>query len=222
MRLCRLCMLVSLTLLLGGTAQAAVIANFVTDFSTTANPNGAWRYGSTASFGGSLAVFTNLLDASSVGVQRYDWNNGPRIPLVGVLIPDSSPSWGILHPGGPGVFATARYVAQTSFTGFLDVNFQDGHFATTDVHVLRNGVSLFDADIDGLHSSQTFQATLAIAAGDVLDFVAGSGPGGATSFDTTFFTATVSEATLPEPASIGLMLAGLAGLGVLRRRGVQA
>ncbi len=221
MRLCLACALAGLTLFLGGTARAAVIADFVTDFSTTANPNGAWRYGVIGSSGDSLTVFTNLLDASGVGAQRYDWNTGPRTPLVGVLIPDSSPSQGILHPGGSGVFAAAQYVAQSSFTGLWEVSFQDGHFATTDVHVLRNGVSLFDADIDALHSIQTFQVTLAITLGDVFEFVAGPGPGGAISGDTTFFTATLSEASLPEPASIGLMLAGLAGLGVLRRRGVQ-
>ena len=218
MPLCRVCLLAGLTLFLGGTGRAAVIADFVTDFSTIANPNGAWRYGVVPSFGGGLSVFTNLLDASEVGVQRYDWNDGPRTPLVGVLIPDTLPSWGILHPGGSGVLATAQFIAQTNFIGFWNVTFQDGHAATTDVHVLRNSVSLFSDGIDTLNPSQTFQATLAITAGDVFEFIAGSGPGGNTSFDTTFFSASVSEAILQEPASIGLMLTGLVVLGAVRRR----
>lgn len=115
--------------------------------------------------------------------------------------------------------ATARYTVQTSFTGFLDVAFMDGsQFATTDVHVARNGVSLFDAAIDPSNALRTFQATLTLQTGDTLDFVAGWGADSAINFDTTTFTAVLSEATLPEPGSMAMLALGVLGLTALRRR----
>ena len=219
MRLRLLCPIAGLLLSCGGVAQAAVIADFVTDFSITANPNGAWAYGTTTSLGGGLTLLTNPLDASGGGDIRYDWNPGPRTPLVGVLIPGSGSPAGILHPGAGGEMATARYTVQTSFTGFLDVAFMDGsQFATTDVHVARTGVSLFDAAIDPSNALRTFQATLTLQTGDTLDFVAGWGADSAINFDTTTFTAVLSEATLPEPGSMAMLALGVLGLTALRRR----
>ena len=200
-------------------ARAAVIADFVADFSPLSNPAGPWQYGSTATLGGPLTVFPNVFDASGGGDVRFDWNPGPRTPLVGVLIPGVGSPTGILHPGGGGVFAAARYVAPGAMTVWVDASFSLGDQTTTDVHVLWNGASLFDAPVDAGNPTQVFQTMIVMGAGDTLDFVAGWGANATLSFDTTFFTATLHDSPIPEPATAGLLLATLAGLGWARGPG---
>lgn len=212
----------ALLMCLSGVAHAAVVADFVADFSSTSNPSGAWSYGYTTSLGGSLSLFTNMLDRSGSGDFRYDWNTGPSTPLVGVLIPAASASSGILHPGATGVYADARYTVQSAFTAYLDTAFAIGDATTTDVHVLLNGVSLFDAPIDGATPTQVFQASFAVQAGDTIDFVAGMGSNGSNQFDTTYFTATLSGSPIPEPMTIAVLSVGLGGLSLARRRRVAS
>ena len=166
-----------------------------------------------------LTLFTNVRDGSGIGDTRYDWNPGPIIPLVGLISPFSGTPLGIMHPGAAGQFADARYVAQSNMSATLDVRFSVGDIQTaTDVHVLVNGASLFSAFLDNTAPEQDYLASIVLLAGDVVEFAVGWGQNANSSFDTTYFSATLLDTAIPEPAMTGLLLAGIAGLAGLRRK----
>jgi hypothetical protein len=85
-----------------------------------------------------------------------------------------------LHPGPANQFSVVRWTApaasqvqlSAAFTGFASR-------ATTDVHVLHRGHALFDGAINlrGSSNEARFDKSLAVAQGDTLDFVVGTGNG---------------------------------------------
>ena len=90
--------------------------------------------------------------------------------------------------------------------------------ATTDVHVLVNGRSVFDGAVDSFDARPSFASVLDLGAGSTVDFAVGFGNGNFCC-DTTSLSATI--VAVPEPENAILLLAGLLGLGVharLRRR----
>jgi len=103
-----------------------------------------------------------------------------------------------VHPAPPGQgYATLRWTAPKSTTYVMSVSFFSvvvGGGATTDVHVQRNHVSLFDGDVNGMGSVQNWfsgTAGIALNAGDVIDLVVG--PNGDYSADSTGVDATIQE-----------------------------
>lgn len=56
--------------------------------------------------------------------------------------------------------------------------------ATTDVHVVQNGQPIFTGFINGQGATQSFTTTVAVAAGEPIDFAVG--PNGSFYSDTTF------------------------------------
>ncbi len=197
-----------------GAAGAATIADFVNDFSTTTNTPGDWSYGAIASFGGALTLFPNHYQ----DVSRDDWNPGGRTPLVGRLNPGFGTPAGLLHPGSGGIYADARYIVPADVVAEISVSFAIGDpSTTTDGHVLLNGVSLFDTPIDAAHPASAFLTTISLHTGDILDFIAGDG-GNGVQFDTTLFSATLSEGVLPEPGTLAVLIMGLGGMGFARCR----
>ena len=106
-----------------------------------------------------------------------------------------------VHPAPPGQgYATLRWTAPKSTTYVMSVSFFSvvvGGGATTDVHVQRNHVSLFDGDVNGMGSVQNWfsgTAGIALNAGDVIDLVVG--PNGDYFSDSTGVDATIQQ--LPE------------------------
>ncbi len=91
-----------------------------------------------------------------------------------------SPGQLAFHPGRDGEYAVVRWTAPDEGDVDLSAVFTSiAERATTDVHVLHNGRGLFDAGInvqDG-GAEQAFRKTLAVRAGDTLDFVCGFGNG---------------------------------------------
>ncbi len=85
-----------------------------------------------------------------------------------------------LHPGPNGEFTAARWTAPASgrvainarFTG-LPVTMP----ATTDIHVLHRGSPLFDGllNVNGRSNSAVYSNRIAVAQGDIIDFVIGFG-----------------------------------------------
>ena len=92
----------------------------------------------------------------------------------------------------------------------------------TDVHVLDNGIAIFNANITG-GSSQSFSDSRALVVGETIDFAVGVGPDGNFFSDSTSINASVTLAAsaVPEPLTLTLVGVGLAGLGLVRRRQVQ-
>lgn len=218
--------------LLAGVARAATLADFSADFSATTNPAGAWAYGYTATPGGPLTLATQLTRYGS-GLEVAAWSpTGTAWPTIALNESSGAVSFGagnaitlaasqgLLHPGPAGEFADVRYTVQSAGEAVLAVAFSgvDATGTTTDVHVLLNGVSLFDDVISGFGDTGNFSTTRTFAAGDVLEFAVGFGANGNYVDDSTGFRATLS--TVPLPGAAWLLATGLAAIGAARSRRV--
>ena len=225
------CMVISLT-------TRAQIWNLADDFSISSNPNGQWRYGSTATVGGAFEIFTRTAQipyqvshgavAEWVGtyfsgfelfpyVSKFYGDPGTIVSVTnacnavtcsinnpGVAIIQRSAGAVGVHPAPPGLgYATLRWTAPQSTTYVISVSFFSivvSGFATTDTHVLRNDVSLFNGEVNGgspVDNWSTGSAGIALNAGDVIDLVVG--PNGDYSGDSTGVDATIQ--VLPEVLS---------------------
>lgn len=128
----------------------------------------------------------------------------------------------LLHPGdGSGdlsedAYAVVRWEAPVAGAFTIDATFT-GIFrfgTTTDVHVVRNGVSLFDAVID--NDSKTYSDNIIVALGDTIDFLVGPSTNGFLS-DSTELDATLTF--VPEPSTLAMWsVVGFVGLLWYRRR----
>lgn len=209
------------------------------DFSATSNPNGVWSYGYENTLGGTFNLYTAQF-APTANIAGWNNNISASVPLViknfGAT-PDSSfadivlqPGQLAFHPGPQDQFSVVRFTAAQDglfslASGFVPVT-TDG--TTTDVHVLENGLSLFDGNVSGTYLTPNGAAyantALSLHAGDTLDFAVGYGADGNYGSDATGISATLVAAPVPEASttvSLGLMLAlalGLGAVAVARRR----
>lgn len=87
----------------------------------------------------------------------------------------------VMHPA-PNAYAVARWTAPVAGTYFISAAFYDaGGHATTDVHVARNDVLLFNGKVNGAGSTQAWNSAdkgIALAAGDTIDAIVGNGGNG--------------------------------------------
>ncbi len=123
-----------------------------------------------------------------------------------------------MHPGPQGQDSVIRFTAPVAGTFQLASSFTGLDFVgptTTDVHVLLDGSSIFNGNVDGFGagSGPSFTTTLTLQKGDTVDFAVGYGTDGTYFNDTTGITGTLSS--VPEPASLILLSMGLAGMDVL-------
>lgn len=224
-------LVVSLALLgAAAPASAVIITDFATGFSSSSNPNGDWSFGYTNTLGGSFILSTQTTTYGPSN-QVTAWSPAGTFWPTVALNPTAAdvsfgagnvvtmaPGEGLLHPGPTGAYADARLVISNAVTATLDVQFRgiDAVGTTTDVHVLRNGVSLFDGLVNGYGATQTYGVTMAFAAGDVIDFAVGMGSNGNYVDDSTGLRVTLSTAPVPEPGTYAMLVAGLIGLGLMR------
>jgi len=227
---------IGLTLTLGmASAARGDTFDAFADFSATQNPNGVWSYGQTPSLGGS---FSPLKAGSCPPGPLTGWNNSgmpdssgsPPFIFKGIggCGTGTPPSGQLdLHPGSIGQYADVRWTSPSAGSLAVTATFQgiDPTAGGTDVHVLKNGVLLFSAQITGfgVPTSFTYPGGTVVA-GSTLDFVVGVGSDGNFLFDSTGFNAHISFqplAGVPEPGSlvlVGSCLVGLAGLTWRRHR----
>ncbi len=116
----------------------------------------------------------------------------------GVTIVERSANGVGVHPAPPGLgYATLRWTAPKSATYMITASFFSivvGGGATTDVHVQRNHVSLFDGFVNGAGSVQNWSTRnegIALTAGDVIDLVVG--PNGDYTADSTGVDAAIQQ-----------------------------
>jgi hypothetical protein len=179
-------------------SSRAQVYDVAADFSTASNPNGTWTYGWSASLGTTLHPYLNHDNA--FGLDLWRDQTDPNVSLNGTDFP-INPGFAIwpahrvaFHPGPIGEFSVVRWtaphaamIAVTSvFTGF-DYNGP----TSTDVHVLLNGVSVFDAFVEGFGSSISFSTNLSVTAGDTIDVAVGVGRNGHYIDDTTGLSLTI-------------------------------
>jgi RHS repeat-associated protein len=197
-------------------ATGPAVFDAAADFSPTANPNAPWSYGFIP-VGGLYTDFVLYdLGGPAPDVPGLDaWrrtagSSDPRVPVVahngglstlyayGDLV--FPPGEMHLHPGPEGQQSVVRFSAPFDGSFQIDVTFSlgdpvgSGGTTTTDVHVAKNGVPLFDGDVNGYvdpNDSEHYSGMQTLAAGDIIDFTVGFGDGNYYC-DTTFLDATIS------------------------------
>jgi hypothetical protein len=237
----RRCLWLLLLLGVGPRASAGIVYSAAGDFSTASNPNGVWSYGTTGTtLTGTLTLYTATKSGIGGIANWFGWEGtqpifGDNFPLVGenvgattgtsadvVLLPGELAE----HPAHDGSYAVVRFAAPISGVFSLNAVFEGQEFqgtgpaTSTDVHVLLNGVAIFNGAVNdfGPSSDQSFVTTLALNAADRVDFSVGDGSEGSFLGDTTGLDARLS--LVPEPSGFVLFLSALclSGLSALRRR----
>jgi hypothetical protein len=218
-------------------ARAGFVADAAADFSATMNPNGPWQYGWTATLGSAFNLYSTAASSGSI-----DYWYDPSIidPFGGVPGVYHNPTAGTVfnstgtvsllpgqldfHPGRFGQYSVVRFIVPEAVTLSLSSAFTGRALdvpTSTDVHVLHNGVSIFDGNVTAFGVGPSFSATFSVAAGDVIDFTVGFGNGNyfsdSTSIDAQLVGVTPGSA-VPEPASLALFGAGMASALVYVRR----
>lgn len=197
-------------------ARAQTTYDLSADFSLRDNPNKVWQYGYSAS--NSLAPDQFRLEKQTeqsgpILFWHPDANKGPGpgyYPYVAFNTTKQSQAWPV--PGGwvvrggevameasnTGQYSLVRFTAPVPGTYKINAQFEGIHvWSTTDVHVLHNGTSLFDADIDGYggdpafrkvegaNPTAQFSGQLEMRANDTVTFAVGYGKNKTNSGDTT-------------------------------------
>jgi hypothetical protein len=217
----------------GHVAKADLIFDATADFSATNNPNGVWSYGQSATLTSAFQLYTQhgLNNENHPPADLLDtWNAGtggnhlyPSVLHNGTGSPISSDGFTYpagqlgFHPGPAGQYSVVRFTVPTSGLYSLTSAYNaldpglGSHLGHVDVHVLLNGVSLFDGSVDGVGSPASFNTSLALATGDQLDFKVGYGSNMDYDSDSTGLVAVLSTTAVPEPSSLALL--GIATVG---------
>jgi hypothetical protein len=203
-------------------ARAQTTYDLSVDFSLRDNPNKVWQYGYSAN--NSLAPGQFRLDKQTeqsgpILFWHPDSSNGPGpgyYPYVAYNTTQQSQAWPV--PGGwvvrggevaleasnSGQYSLVRFTAPVPGTYKINAQFEGVHvWSTTDVHVLHNGTSLFNADIDGYggdpafrkvegaNPSAKFSGQIEMLANDTVTFAVGYGKNKTNSGDTTGLSAQI-------------------------------
>jgi hypothetical protein len=207
----------------------AQVFDLSADFSLAKNPNAVWEYGFSAT--NSLAVDQFQLDQKSLmigpigfwhptqgetpgpGYYPYIAYNSTKDTQVG------SKGWAIsdgqiaMEGSNTGQYSLVRFVAPRAGNYSVNAKFVGIHYglSTTDVHVLKNGSSVFDADINGYGGDPAFHAVegsnpraeysgqMQLKANDRITFAVGYGANKTNYGDTTSLS--VRVVLLSEPKS---------------------
>jgi hypothetical protein len=198
------------------------------DFSIASNPNGAWSYGWSTTLGSAFNLdssSTNNYQGSglSAWTSNLAADGSPLVLHNGTANPLSDAN-STFQPGqlalGPGFFlqySVLRWTAPTSGTFSLSATFSglSSLGDSADVHILHDGVSIFDSNVTGSPSPVSFSGPVNITAGDTLDFAVGVGSDGNYNEDLTALSAAIA---VPEPGTLGLVGMGLGCLLSFRFR----
>jgi hypothetical protein len=198
-----------------GGAAAQTVWNLSNDFSTTANPNGDWSYGSRATLGGAFQLHTlPFADCGCAG-----WESGG---FLGIL---RNPSFqaqtcgtvvftavGVtMHPGFNGEYSVARWTAPSAGTFDVVAVFQGAETVptTSDAAILQNGTVVVAAPVNGFGPpGAIFGGPFTLNQGDTLDFAVGFGANGTFDGDSTFVGVSISTGTAAAAVSTGMSCGG--------------
>ncbi|MCE9558032.1 MAG: PEP-CTERM sorting domain-containing protein [Armatimonadetes bacterium] len=192
------------------------------DFSLASNPNGVWTYGWSSTLAGPLTLCGTTATLGPIiqwrGDMAADGNPSLFKNTTGSTIVSGTVTLSAfqlaLHPGPNGEYSILRYTAAAAGLYSVSAGFIGQDATTTDVHVLLNGVSIYDNTVSGFGNSNAYAGTQSLLAGDTVDVRVGYGSNGSFFYDTTGVDFQVSA--VPEPAS--LLALGLGAVALLRRR----
>ncbi|HVM47833.1 MAG TPA: LamG-like jellyroll fold domain-containing protein [Candidatus Acidoferrum sp.] len=190
-------------------------------FSPSANPAGPWSYGYSLTLGSPMVVYPeSLQDVPGLEVWRTNiWLGAPSVFYNATNSPISNgtvtvdPGVTGAHPGPNGEYSIIRFIVPATRLYRVSCLFYglDTHGTTTDVHVLTNGLSIFDGAVNGYGAGTgpDFNSAILLNAGDTLDFAVGRGADNDFSYDSTALLIQVA----PVPAQSGCVPppAGLVG-----------
>jgi hypothetical protein len=182
-----------------------------------------WQYGYSETLSLDPAQFRPDTYTETVGPIRF-WhpakNNGPGLgyyPYVALNTTREtqigSKGWAVrpgeiaMEASNIGQYSLVRFTAFDPGEYTVEAHFAGIHFglSTTDVHVLHNAQSLFEAFIEGyggdsrfhpiqgLHPTATFKRSLRLAGGDTLTFAVGYGSNKTHYGDTTGVTIKITK-----------------------------
>jgi hypothetical protein len=197
--------------------------NLGTDFSLSDNPGKIWQYGYSASASLAPEQFRLYSYADTSGPIGF-WHpaksegNGPgyypyaAFNTTGKSRPDSSNGWAVrggevaMEGSNTGQYSLVRFTAPRAGVYRVEGVFEGLHFrlSSTDVHVLHNAISVFDAKIEGYGGdpafhriegaapSSAFSALLELKARDTVTFAVGYGKNKTHYNDTTGLIARIT------------------------------
>ncbi|MDD5580138.1 MAG: hypothetical protein PHY16_12770 [Methylobacter sp.] len=205
--------------------------NAAADFSSSNDPNSVWSYGWSETLGSTLNLYSTPVSLGGVDGWYDPAHNTQYAPLVAhngtanVLEPIQNiifqPGQLGVHPGLNNEYSVIRWTAPDTGAYSVTASFIGIESATTDVHVLNNGNSLFQGAIDGLGDTALFSpSTISVNAGDTIDLAVGYGSNGNLFSDTTGVSATISS--VPIPAAMWLFSSALAGIFFCSKRKLKA
>ena len=209
------------------TTAAAQVWNPAMDFSAINNPNGVWSYGwaggpfvlDTSFHNSSALDFWVGPDAGGSGDEYFPYvaHNGTNTTINYHNI-EYPPGQLGMYPGPLSEESLIRWTVPTALSVLVTGQFYGlDPLATTDVHVYKNGNSVFDGSVNGANRVP-FSLSITVLAGDHIAFGAGWGNQD-NSNDSTGLTATIS-APVPEPtglAMLGLVVLAAPALRTRRR-----
>ena len=174
-------------------------------FSGGSNPNGVYTYGYETSLGGPLALLSTTSGTA--------WTAPVASQYLGVY--DTATKL-LQHPGSSGQYSIVRITLPSAVNYTVIGSFANGDNATTDVHVLTNGIAAFNGALTGAGSSSAFSFARSFTAGSTIDFAVDYGSNGNYYNDSTLLGVTV--AGVPEPAIWSPLIGGFAMTGFAARR----
>jgi hypothetical protein len=223
---------ISKSILIAGfiaTASAGTIYDVVAGFSNASNPNGVWSYyyssnpdgsggtafSNTASFNGQPSWVSTLGGAPTTTISLTANQSGSAINASSAVIPANTLNF-LPQTSNDEVVFTAPAAGSYVISGmFLD---DDTLTLSHPVEILDNGAVIYSSTISTSQTSDTFNLTESLNQNDTITFfVAGtSAPGSPDDFNTGL-QGTITQnppVAAPEPASMGLLGAGLAGIAM--------
>jgi hypothetical protein len=177
--------------------------NAVADFGPVNNPAGVWSYGYKANPAAPFTVFSSSGQPWS-GISVWSPNAGGNCcAMVAKNMTGATQTYAgqvsqpadllNLHPGAGGEIAVLRWTSPAAGSYQIEGRFQglDMTGPTTDVHILRNGTEIWAGNVNGYNNQTVFNLTITINAGEVIEFVVGTG-GNSYSNDSTGLAAVIS------------------------------
>jgi hypothetical protein len=207
--------------LMGAGPASAQVYDPAADFSPTSNPNSVWSYGWSASLGSTLTLYPSHVKMLNLDFWQippsgdnppYVSHNGTTSTIVFASTATYPPGRLGLHPGPSGQYSVVRWTAPANQHVGVSGMFSPLDSTTTDVHILKNGLSLLVGEVNP-SSPVPFSLATDVAPGDIIDFAVGRGTNGTNFFDSTGLSTTIA---VPEPGTLALF--GLAvSVGAWRR-----